>query len=396
VARPLRKALIVAGGVLACAGAVAALPRVAHELPRPLANVARVPERLWTRLFPPRVARGARLDGLTGPEREAAGALGRRLDGLILWSSNRSGNHELYLLDLRAGALRQLTHHPNVDYFGRFSPDGTQIAFLRSQREWVSARETTGWDVFLMDADGTHERRIARGGYYPGWTADGRAVVFHRQGRVFRYDVAAGRETLLFDGPAELPGVAEIGDFELAPDGRRLAFGLRGTFAGALGLQGPFSGAVVLDLPARTLAVLTREQACEPTWAPDGRSLLWVETGGRGGTRIMTGSPDGGGRRPFMDLPGAYSHEYFPRLSNDGRWLVWGAAAEGHEHDRADYEVFLWAVGTPVVEAVRLTHHAGNDQWPDLHVRAAKSTGVVDEQGARSVLTGGQGRRTRG
>jgi hypothetical protein len=43
-----------------------------------------------------------------------------------------------------------------------------------------------------------------------------------------------------------------------------------------------------------------------------------------------------------MDLPGAYSHEYFPKLSNDGRWLVWGAAAEGHEHDRADYEIFVW------------------------------------------------------
>ena len=43
-----------------------------------------------------------------------------------------------------------------------------------------------------------------------------------------------------------------------------------------------------------------------------------------------------------MDLPGAYSHEYFPRVSNDGRWLVWGAAASGHEHDRADYEIFVW------------------------------------------------------
>jgi hypothetical protein len=83
----------------------------------------------------------------------------------------------------------------------------------------------------------------------------------------------------------------------------------------------------------------------------------------------MTGAPDGTDRHVFMDLPGPYSHEYFPRFSNDGRWLVWGAAAEGHEHDRADYEIFVWEIGTPWERAVRLTHHTGNDQWPDLWVR---------------------------
>lgn len=373
MARRLRKAITVAVGVVLCAGAVAALPRVAHDLPKPLANVARVPERLWTRVFPPRVSRKARLEGLTGPEREAARALGQRLRGRVLWSSNRSGNHELYLLDLEAQSLTQLTHHPNVDFFGRFSPDGKQIVFLRSQREWVSAREPTAWDVFLINADGTGERRILRSGYHPTWTADGRAIVFHREAQVFRYDLAAGQETLILDGRREFPGVTEIGDFELAPDGRRLAFGLRGDFAGVHGLQGSFSGAVVFDLEARALAVLTREQACQTTWAPDGQSLLWMETGGNGGTRVMTGRPDGSGRRVFMDLPGPYSHEYFPKLSNDGRWLAWGAAAEGHEHDRADYELFLWEVGTPVEQAVRLTHHPGNDQWPDLYVRAGRS-----------------------
>ena len=83
----------------------------------------------------------------------------------------------------------------------------------------------------------------------------------------------------------------------------------------------------------------------------------------------MAGSADGSDRRVFMDLPGTRSHEYFPKLSNDGRWLVWAASAEGHEHDRADYEIFVWRVGTPWDQAVRLTQHAGNDQWPDLWVR---------------------------
>src|SRR5712692_4971901 len=86
-------------GFLLGAGAVAALPHVAGELPKPLGDVARLPERLWTRVFPPKTPKTARLAGLTGPEREAVRRLAERLDGMLVWSSNRSGNHELYLLD---------------------------------------------------------------------------------------------------------------------------------------------------------------------------------------------------------------------------------------------------------------------------------------------------------
>ncbi len=363
---------IVLGSVVAfaCGAAgVAALPRVAGELPKPLSDVARLPERVWTRFFPPRVSRQARLAGLTGPEREAVAALARRLDGLIVWSSNRSGHHELYLLDVRAQSVRQLTHTPSVNFFARFSPDGTQIVFVRSQREWVSVRDPAAWDVYLIHVDGTGERRIAQGGYHPTWTADGQGIIFHRETRVFRYDLATDQERLILDAKHELPGIDEFGDVELGPDGHRFAFPLRGAFAGVYGLHGSFSGAAVLDPDAHTLALLTREQACQTTWAPDGQSLLWMETGGNGGTQVMTGRPDGSGRRVFMDLPGPRSHEYFPKLSNDGRWLVWAATAEGHEHDRANYEIFVWEVGTPWETAVRLTHHPGNSNWPDLWVR---------------------------
>src|SRR5262249_52472583 len=100
-------------------------------------------------------------------------------------------------------------------------------------------------------------------------------------------------------------------------------------------------------LPGRRSRASRASRRARRPWAPDGQRLLWMETGGNGGTRIMTGRPDGSGLGVFMDLPGERSHEYFPKLSNDGRWLVWGAAAEGHEHDRADYDIYVWQVGTP-------------------------------------------------
>jgi hypothetical protein len=73
-------------------------------------------------------------------------------------------------------------------------------------------------------------------------------------------------------------------------------------------------------------------------------------------------------RTLWLDLPGPYSHEYVPKVSNDVRWLVLGACATGHEHDTADYEIFLWKIGSAPEAAVRLTHHTGNDCWPDVFI----------------------------
>jgi Tol biopolymer transport system component len=355
----MRRRLIVAGfAIAALVGAGLALPRVSPYLPHSLATVANLPERLLARVFPPRVPKSVRLAGLNGAERNTVDALARRVNGLVVWSSNRTGNHELYLLDLRTRTLRQLTNTPYVEFFSRFSPDGRRIVFTRSQREYVTPRDPTAWDVYVINVDGTGERLLARGGYSPQWAPGGDAIIFLRGAQVIRLDLANGRESVLLDGPTTAGIAGGMETPELAPDGTRLAVTVRSR---------EYGGVAVVDLGSRAVTRLSPGQACQITWMPGSDALLWMEARGHGGTQIVTGGP-GRPRGVFMDLPGEYSHEYFPRVSNDGRWLVWGAAARGHEHDRADYEIFVWQIGRPVSEAVRLTHHPGNDQWPDIHV----------------------------
>lgn len=354
------RTLVVAGlaGLALLAGA-AALPLVPGELPESLDAVARVVERLWTRVMPPTVPRHARAADLTGAEREAVATLAGRLDGLVVWSSNRGGDHELYLLDLATRAVRRLTRHPSVDFFSRFSPDGRRVVFLRSQRPWVSFRDTAAWDVHVIGVDGAGERLVARGGYHPGWTPDGRAVTFLRGSRVVRVDLDTGAETLLLDGAATDGIRGKLETPELSPDGRRMAVTVRSAGNDGVG---------VVDLASRAFVRVSSGRACQLGWTPS-PGLVWVEPGGNGGTRIVSAGTSGAGQAVLMDLPGSRSHEYFPRISPDGVWLAWGAAARGHEHDRSDYEIFLWPIGRPVEEAVRLTHQPGNDQWPDIWVR---------------------------
>jgi Tol biopolymer transport system component len=355
----MRRRLVVAGfAIAALIGAALALPRVSPYLPHSLATVANLPERLLARVFPPRVPRSVRLAGLNGAERDTVDALARRVGGLVVWSSNRTGNHELYLLDLRTRTLRRLTNTPYVEFFSRFSPDGRRILFTRSQREYVTPRDPTAWDVYVINVDGTGERLLARGGYSPQWAPGGEAIIFLRGAQVIRLDLAGGGESVLLDGPTTAGIAGGMETPELAPDGTRLAVTVRSR---------AYGGVAVVDLGSRAVTRLSPGQACQITWMPGSDALLWMETRGNGGTHIVTGGP-GRPRDVFMDLPGDYSHEYFPRVSNDGRWLVWGAAARGHEHDRADYEIFVWQIGRPASEAVRLTHHPGNDQWPDIHM----------------------------
>ncbi len=53
-------------------------------------------------------------------------------------------------------------------------------------------------DLFLIDADGGNERRVAREAYHPTWVPDGSGLVFVRQNRIVRYDLASGTETVSY------------------------------------------------------------------------------------------------------------------------------------------------------------------------------------------------------
>ena len=311
--------------------------------------------RLYTRWLPPKPT--PQIERLTGAERQAFQILGEQVSGHVLWSSNREGNHELYLVDLRTGVEKRLTDHPHVDFFSRFSPDGSQISFLRSQQEWVSFREEESWDLYLIDRDGSNERLLAREAYHPTWAPDGSGLIFVRQNQIIRYDLATEDEIVLHRG-GDPPTSGTVQEPELLSDSL-LALTLRHV---------PEESVGVMDLIAGTYTQISTSRPCQITWIPGRRHLVWMDDGGRGGTQVMHSPLDDPEPSVLMDLPGEYSHEYFPRITADGEWMIWGAAAEGHEHDRADYELFAWKLDQPWSSAVRLTYSESNDQWPDFYL----------------------------
>jgi len=211
-----------------------------------------------------------------------------------------------------------LTSYPGSEDSPSFSPDGTQVAFA-----WCKDTELKNCNIYIKQ-------------------------------------IGVEPPSRLTGSPAAESSPA------WSPDGRYIAITLRGSRRE--------TGIWSLDDRTWTKTGL----GCQVNWSPDGKTIYWMNPTGNGGSEVFR-MPITDGAPPakapsddeirFMDMPGRRSHEYFPQLSRDGKWLVWGITQRGHDHDIADYEIYLWEVGTPPeTGSARLTFHSGNDRWPDIFI----------------------------
>lgn len=277
--------------------------------------------------------------------------------GIVVWSSNRSGNHDILKMELPGRKITPLTTHPNAEYFPRISPDGRHVVFARAQKRWVSHRNMALWDVVLLDLESGKERLLAKNGNAPTWSTDGSKVYFQRKVTAFsEVDIKTGKERILFSsGNGDVKKSVALSTPSFSSDTNKMAITLR---------QGQRMIAIV-DMQGKINEI---SDGCQLTWSKDSGFLYYVDYGGKMKNAFYLYDPQTGKSKKWLDMPGEYSHEYFPKLSNDEKYLVFAASKGGHEHDSADYEIFLWQVGTPAATASRLTYHTGNDNWPDVYL----------------------------
>jgi Tol biopolymer transport system component len=303
--------------------------------------------------------------------------VGSKVKGTVVWSSARAGNHDLFVMNPDGSNVRQITKGETVDWFPRFSPDGSKILFTRSKKGWVYERDANSedkWDIWTVTPDGKDENKVVENASWGSWLADDE-IIYVRGTRIFRRKLDGGKEVKVMDsaGVSDLDG-ALLQQPEMSHDGKYLAITLRGSKRET----------GVWDLEQKTWT--KTGLGCQINWTPDGRHIYWVNPTGNGGSEVFSmrmnkGKPPkdvSDDELKFMDLPGRRSHEYFPQLSADGKWMVWGATQRGHDHDTADYEIYIWQVGSPADKAARLTFHSANDRWPDIFIPGTTRTAVAE------------------
>jgi TolB protein len=141
-------------------------------------------------------------------------------DRILFHRWDPDGIH-VYVMSVDGSGLRQLTDGPASDEGPVWSPDGKRIAFTREvDREFIES------DVYVMNVDGTEQRRLTHDGYSyaEAWSPDGETISVTRgpdDEDIFTVAVVNA------DGSEErtlLPPGEDGSGPEWSPDGSQIAF----------------------------------------------------------------------------------------------------------------------------------------------------------------------------
>jgi Tol biopolymer transport system component len=127
---------------------------------------------------------------------------------VILYSGDADGTTALFTVPAGGGEATMLnTDGPPGASEASWSPDGSQIAFVASSGD-PDAKDPADWneDIWVMDADGTHARKVVttdgNDHWMPTWSPDGRHLIYtadgtENEGEIARVDLTTGDVTVL-------------------------------------------------------------------------------------------------------------------------------------------------------------------------------------------------------
>ncbi|HET9954514.1 MAG TPA: hypothetical protein VFQ61_08415, partial [Polyangiaceae bacterium] len=149
-------------------------------------------------------------DAIESDQGAAMAAIGKKAPGTIVWSSSRNGNHDLFTMRTDGSATKSITSGDQVDWFPRFSPDGTRILFTRSKQGWVSERDANDsekWDTYVTNLDGSELAKLVENASWASWV-DANKIVFVRGTKIFEKKLPDGEEVQLMssEGVKDLDG----------------------------------------------------------------------------------------------------------------------------------------------------------------------------------------------
>lgn len=190
----------------------------------------------------------------------------------IVFTSNRDGNGEIYVMNPDGSQQVNLTKHPAADFDPVWSPTGEQILF-NSNRDGE-------WDLYFMDPDGKNVRKAfakSADRRQPTWSPDGKQIAYLKVDEWAIYAATIDGKTV-----EKIADTGEEGGSPAwSPGGSEIVFTLAGA-AEKLGRRLTNSRQLrVVNLNSGATRTLFREQMPtmeNPTWSPDGEQLAFSWT----------------------------------------------------------------------------------------------------------------------
>jgi Tol biopolymer transport system component len=257
------------------------------------------------------------------------------LTGRIVFTSNRSGNFDIWVMNADGTGLQQLTTTRGGDRIPAWSPDGSQIAFMKA---------SFNPDLYVMNANGTNARRLTDAvdeDCCPDWSPDGSKIVFHSRRSGQQFDIYV----MNADGSNQrvlAPSPAYDGTATWSPDGRQIVF--RTT---------RFNGndIAVMNADGSNVHRITTGGRLNrvPQWSPVDDRILFVSNR-TGNDEIYVVNADGSGLRQLTFTP---AREDEPEWSPDGTKIVFSSTRDGNEE--------LYVMNADGTDPIRLTNNPAVD-----------------------------------
>jgi serine/threonine protein kinase/Tol biopolymer transport system component len=225
-------------------------------------------------------------------------------DGKIVYSSDASGNRDLWIMDADGGNQKQLTSDAGTNFSPVVSPDGRYIIF-------VSDRKDAKHTIWRVEIDGSNPKQLTHRNYdrNPTFSPDGQWIIYTSMGvmhpNLWRVSIEGGEPVKLTDVFSAAPMVS--------PDGKLIAcYYWDAKPESHLGIAlFPYEGGQPIktfNLPAQFVR-----------WTSDGSALTYIDS--RGGVSNIWSQPVDGGKP--VQLTDFKSDQIFNfEWSRDGRQLV--------------------------------------------------------------------------
>jgi len=309
---------------------------------------------------------------------------------------NKDPNGTIYAIirrDLTTGRERTFVRVQGGSVAPRPSPDGKSLAYVRRVRlktalfirDVESGRDREVFDRLDRDMQETW----AVHGVYPqyAWLPDGKAIVIWGEGKIWRVDTASGKgqeipftahvEQTVNDAvrfpqkiyTPEFP-VRMLRDVATSPDGKQVAYSALGHL-------------YVKSLPGGEPRRVTRDEGFElhPSWSRDGQWLVYTTWNDADYGRVRVVRPDGSAARIVVTRPGHYTE---PSFSPDGRSIVYRDA--GSDLIRGQLygdEPGIYVAAADGSSAPRLVREGGSEPLFD---HTGTRIYVRDQRGEKQVL----------
>ena len=256
--------------------------------------------------------------------------------GRLAFISDRSGNWEVYAVDVDGSNLVNLSDHASGDHAPKWIAGGTRLAFL-SQR----GGEELGWQRFEVDADGSDLSAIDQSGL--GAPASGPFPEVHPSGSYLVYsdEREEGRRLFVsrFDGGGERPLTSSGGpDYapRWSPDGSTVLF---------LSERDGNSEIYTIAANGTRLQRLTESPGIDryACWSPDGEWIAFASDRDTKALELYVMRKDGSDVRRLTENE---AEDGEPCWSPDGKHIVFRSNADG------DPEICIVEVETGSITAV--------------------------------------------